>query len=110
MLILKKTATWLGILTILLMHMTTAQAAMIGNSEVLSNPDRTQLVNLLERNDVQQQLIEHGVDPEASLARVDQMTDEQVAQLNGHIDELTAGAGVTTVELLLIIILIIIIL
>ena len=110
MLILKKSATWLSILTILLMHMATAQAAMIGNSEVLSNSQRTQLVNLLERNDVQQQLIEHGVDPEASLARVDQMTDEQITQLNGHIDELTAGAGVSTVELLLIIILIIIIL
>jgi hypothetical protein len=110
MLILKKAATWLGLLTILLMHMATVQAAMIGNSDVLSNSERTQLVNLLERKDVQQQLIEHGVDPEASLARVDQMTDEQVAQLNGHIDELTAGAGVSTVGLLLIIILIILIL
>jgi hypothetical protein len=90
--------------------MVTAQAAMISNSEVLSNSQRTKLLNLLERSDVQQQLIEHGVNPEASLARVDQMTDEQITQLNGHIDELTAGAGVSTVELLLIIILVIIIL
>jgi hypothetical protein len=110
MLILKKSATWLSILSILLMHMVTAQAAMISNSEVLSNSQRTKLLNLLERSDVQQQLIEHGVNPEASLARVDQMTDEQITQLNGHIDELTAGAGVSTVELLLIIILVIIIL
>ncbi|MBC8212499.1 MAG: PA2779 family protein [Gammaproteobacteria bacterium] len=110
MLILKKATTWLSILAILLMHMATAQAAIVTNAEVLSDSKRTQLVNLLERQEVQQQLIEHGVDPKTSLARVDQMTDEEITQLNGNIDKLTAGAGVSTVELLLIIILVILIL
>jgi type IV secretory pathway component VirB8 len=110
MLKLTKKTTWLSVLVILLMHMATVQAAIITNSEVLTDSKRTQLVNLLERKDVQQQLIEHGVDPKASLARVNQMTDEQISQLNGHIDELTAGAGVSTIELLLIIIILIIIL
>ncbi len=110
MLTITKKAIWLSILAILLLHMATVHAAIITNSEVLTDSNRTQLVNLLERKDVQQQLIEHGVDQEASLARVDQMTDEQISQLNGHIDELTAGAGVSTIELLLIIIILIIIL
>ena len=110
MLRLRKPAIWLSILSVLLIHMATAQAAIIADSDVLSDSERTQLVNLLERNDVQQQLIEHGVDPEASLARVNEMTDEEITQLNGHIDELTAGAGVSTVELLLIIIILILVL
>ena len=110
MLILKKSATCISILSLFLMHMATAQAAIIGNADVLSDSERTQLINLLERKDVQQQLIEHGVDPEASLARVNQMTHEEIAQLNGRIDKLTAGAGVSTVELLLIIIILVLIL
>lgn len=110
MLILKKSAVWLSILGLLLIHMATAQAEVIGTAEVLSDSKRTQLVNILERKDVQQQLIEHGVDPIASLARVNEMTDEELVQLNGHIDELIVGAGVSTVELLLIIILLILIL
>lgn len=107
---LKKSAICFSVLGIFLMHMATAQAAMVGNSIVLSSPERTELINLLERKDVQQQLIEHGVDPEASLARADQMTPEEITQLNGRIGELTAGSSVSTVELLLIIIVLILIL
>ncbi len=93
----------------LLIHMAAAQAAMTGTAETLSDSRRTQLVNMLERKDVQQQLIARGVDPGASLARVNEMTDAELLQLSGHIDELTAGAGVSTVELLLIIIILILV-
>jgi hypothetical protein len=51
-----------------------------------------------------------GIDPLTAKARVSQMTDEEVAQLNGRIAELPAGAGVSTTHLLLIIIIIILIL
>lgn len=106
----KKSVIRLGVLGVLLLYMAGAQAAVVGNSDVLSNANRTELVNLLERDDVQQQLIAHGVDPQASLARVNEMTNEEIAQLNGRIGELTAGAGVSTVELLLIIIILILVL
>ncbi|MDA3870441.1 MAG: PA2779 family protein, partial [Gammaproteobacteria bacterium] len=68
------------------MHMATAQAAIVDNSDVLLDSERTRLTNLLAREDVQQQLIAHGVDSEESLARVNQLTPEEVTQLNGHID------------------------
>jgi hypothetical protein len=93
----------------LLMAMSPAQAAMISNSEIVQQLDRTQIENMLERADVQKQLTEMGVDPVAALARVDQMTDQELTQLNGHLNELNAGAGVSTVELLLIIILVILV-
>jgi len=63
---------------------------------------------MLERDDVQQQLVEMGVDPNSAIARVEQMTDEEVLQMNEQIAQLPAGAGVSTIELLLIIILIVI--
>lgn len=106
--LLKKSGIWLSLLSILFMQ-TSANAAMVGTSEVLLQSDRAQLVNMLEREDVQQQLIAMGVDQQLSLLRVNQMTDEEIAQLSDHLTELPAGAGLSTVELLLIIILIILI-
>lgn len=106
---LKKAGIWLSILGLLFIQMGSAQAAMVSTSEIVKQLDRTQIVSVLEREDVQQQLTEMGVDPVAALARVDQMTDLEITQLNGNLGELTAGAGVSTVELLLIIILVIII-
>jgi hypothetical protein len=108
--ILKNAGIGLSILAILFMQMGSAQAAMVSTSETLKQLDRTQVVSMLEREDVQKQLTGMGVDPVAALARADRMTDHEIAQLNGHLSELTVGAGVSTVELLLIIILVIIIL
>ena len=106
---LKKAGIWLSIIGLLFIQIGTAQAAMVSTSEIVKQLDRTQIVSALEREDVQQQLTAMGVDPVAALARVDQMTDKEIVQLNGNLSELTAGAGVSTVELLLIIILVIII-
>ncbi len=106
---LRKTGIWLSILCVLFIQMSSAQAAIVSNAEIVKHLDRTQIVSLLERKDVQKQLTGMGVDPVAALARVDQMTDQEIAQLNGHISELNAGAGVSTVQLLLIIILVILI-
>ena len=104
--LLKKSGIWLSMLSILLMQ-TSAHAAMVGTSEILLQSERTQLVNMLERDDVQQQLIAMGVDHEFSLSRVNQMTDEEIAQLNNHFSELPVGAGLSTVDLLIIVILVI---
>ncbi len=107
--LLKKAGMWLSVLGILLMQMSSAQAAMVSNSEILNQIDQIQIVHQLERQDVQNQLTDMGVDPDDALARVNRMTDQELAQLNGHLSDLPAGAGIGTVELLLIIILVIII-
>ncbi len=80
---------------------------MVSTSDILLQSERVQLVNMLEREDVQRQLMELGVDSESSLMRVEQMTAEELAQINGRLSELPAGAGIGTTDLLLIIILII---
>lgn len=106
----KKSAYVLSFLGMFLLSMVSAQAAMVSTPEVLSQEERARLETLLEREDVQNQLMALGVDAEQALDRVDQLTDEEVAQINGKLAELPVGAGVSTVELLLIIILLVLIL
>lgn len=105
--LLKKSGIWLCILGIICMH-TSVHAGMVDTSELLLHSERSQWVDMLEREDVQQKLMEMGIDHELSVSRVNQMTNEEIAQLNDHFSELPVGAGLTTVELLLIIILIIV--
>jgi hypothetical protein len=107
---LKKLGLLMSLAWLLLMPLAPVTAGMVTTDDILRQRDRTQLTELLERDDVQQQLIQLGVDPLSAKARVNQMTDEEIAQLNGRIAELPAGAGITTTHLLLIIIIIILIL
>jgi hypothetical protein len=98
----------LGLVTTLWLMMLPAHAAMVGTAELLTTtPDRSELVNALQNQEIQQQLIKRGVDPDAAIARVNQMTEAELASLQGKIDQLPAGAGLSTVELLLIILLIV---
>lgn len=105
----KKTSIWITLLLTSLILIAPVQAGVVGTSEIISQSERKQLLNSLEREDIQQQLVDLGVDPEASIARINQMTNEELKQLNGQINELPVGAGISTVDLLLVIILIILI-
>ncbi len=71
------------------------QAAMIGTDTLLQQEqaqfDREQLVQLLDRDEMQQQLQAMGVDKEDARQRVAQMTDSEVQQLNAQLAELPAG-------------------
>jgi len=97
----------LGLVAALWLMMLPAYAAMVTTPELLMTPDRSQLINSLQSQEVQQQLIKMGVDPVAAMNRVEQMTEAEIASLQGKINELPAGAGIGTLELLLIIIIII---
>ncbi len=56
-----------------------------------ANPERSRVLNILDREDVLAQLKAHGVSPADVKARVAAMTDDEVAQLAGQIDSLPAG-------------------
>lgn len=109
MLSTKKTSILIALLCYLALAFSPAQAAMVSTERAVGEVDRAQLVTMLERDDVKQQLIEMGVNPDNALKRVSQMTDQEVAELNGKIATLPAGAGISAIQLLLIILLIIII-
>lgn len=98
-----------GGVCIVVLIMTSAHAAMVSTTDILADSNRTILLEKLERKEVQQQLIEMGVDPESAIKRVESMTEAEVAQISGQLETLPAGAGINAVELLLIIIIIILI-
>ena len=80
------------------------QAAMIGTDTLLqqgqSQFDRQQLVQMLERGDVQQQLVAMGVDVADAQMRVAQMTDSEVQQLNARLGEMPAGGDILGIVVL----------
>jgi predicted PurR-regulated permease PerM len=72
-----------------------AQAAMIGNNELLSNSagaqTRDSLQQLLDQQTAQQQLQALGVSPEWARERVKHLSDSELARINQGIEHLQAG-------------------
>ena len=74
---------------------TTASAGVIGTQEYLGGSERAgqlaQIQSLLSRHDVRDELVRLGVDPAAAAERVASLSDQEIAQLAGRIDEIPAG-------------------
>lgn len=68
-----------------------ASAAVVGTDAVLATSARDRLNSSLAREDVRSQLGRFGVKPADVQARLDAMSDDEVAQLSGKIDQLPAG-------------------
>jgi len=71
-----------------------AQAGLITTDEILTQDapqDRERVTAFLEREDVRQQMVALGVDPDEALARVASLSDEEVRRISGHLDNLPAG-------------------
>ena len=79
-------------------QLTPAYAAMVDSPTVIHQAqqtvDRAELAALLDRQDVQDQLVAMGVDPVAAKERVAALTDEEVRQLNQKIADMPAGGNV----------------
>jgi hypothetical protein len=72
-----------------------AYAAMVSTGEILkqgqSNLDRERLSMLLDRSEVRNYLEAWGVDSKEAQARVDSLTDEEIAEIAAQIDQMPAG-------------------
>jgi hypothetical protein len=70
-------------------------AGMVGTDQVIaaaqSQGARDKLRSFIGRSEVSNQLQTLGISPSAAQARVDAMTDSEVASVAGHIDSLPAG-------------------
>lgn len=69
--------------------------------------DRDRLVSMMDRADVREQLVAHGVDPEFARQRIAALSDMQVEQLNAEMDQLPAGSGVVGILVAVLLVLII---
>lgn len=84
-----------------------AQAAMISNQEIVQQLDRQQAIALFDRADVQDQLIQLGVDGDLAKTRVAAMTDAEIAQLNQHLAEQPAGQDVLGLAFMVFVVLVV---
>lgn len=75
-----------------------AQAGMISSEQVIASQaaqlERERVRAVFDRQDVRGQLQALGVDADAARARVDALTDDEVATINGKIDSLPAGGEI----------------
>lgn len=72
-----------------------AQAGMVGTEEIFGqeqiSAERARVMDALEREDVRQGLVGLGVDPQAARDRVLSLSDAEVHQMAGRLDQLPAG-------------------
>ncbi|MGB5245865.1 MAG: PA2779 family protein [Woeseia sp.] len=72
-------------------------AAMIGTQQLIDHDMRgaqlTRVASLLARQDVAEQLVAFGVDPQLVQARVANLTDAELAALEGKLDQQIAGGN-----------------
>lgn len=74
-----------------------ASADIVSTDQIYTSSERERVRSFLEREDVRSQIQSFGVDADAAKARVDALSDQEVKELAGRIDELPAGAGIVGV-------------
>ncbi len=98
----------LSLLSMFFAQLVPLQAAMITSSDLVqqtqNHVEREQLLVMLDRSEVRQQLTEMGVEPEAAKMRVANMSDAEVTQLNQKLEQLPAGSGIVEPVVLLFIV------
>ena len=87
------------------------QARVIGTDQALQQTSERERVKvMLARPEVAQQLQKFGINAKDAAARVDAMTNEEVAQLAGRLDALPAGGALSNNELIIILLVVVIVL
>jgi hypothetical protein len=78
-----------------------AQASIVSTEQAMATPagdaSRERVTAFLSRDDVRAQLQNQGVSADDAVARVQAMSDAEVAQLAQRVDQAPAGAGVVGV-------------
>jgi hypothetical protein len=89
-----------------------AQAAMVTTDQVVAQSelasDRERVMRFMAREDVRQQLVALGIDPDEAAQRSSALSDDEVRQIAGKLDELPAGEGAVGVLVAAILILLLV--
>jgi hypothetical protein len=74
-----------------------AHAAMVSTGEILKQNqrdiDRERLHMLLDRSEVRVQLEAWGIDSEEAKARIDSLTDQEIAEVAAQLEQMPAGGS-----------------
>jgi hypothetical protein len=83
------------VMFVISMPLGVAQAALVSTEEVLAagsgTSDRARVLAFLDRAEVREQIAALGVDPNEAAARVAALSDAQVREIAGQLDQLPAG-------------------
>lgn len=71
-----------------------ASAGIVTTEQIQAGSERDRVRNFLEREDVRAQMQSLGITADAAQARVDALSDQEVGELAGRLDELPAGGGI----------------
>ena len=86
------------LMLILSMPYQSALAALIGTQDLIGSQQgaeaRAYINSMLAREDIQKQLLAHGIDPIEAQARVDARTDQEAIQVADKMESLPAGGFV----------------
>jgi hypothetical protein len=61
--------------------------------KTIAQDARNHLKTLISRNDIKDALISQGIDPDEAKARIDSLSDSEVIEVVGKIEQLPAGRG-----------------
>ena len=84
-----------AVMFVVSMPLGVANAALVSTEQVLADgdgaDDRARVLAFLDRADVREQIVALGVDPNEAAARVGALSDAQVREIAGRLDQLPAG-------------------
>lgn len=99
--VLRAASAFLSVCIISMGFAQVAHAGVVGTKTVAAKTERAAQVervrSLMASDQVRAQLVALGVDHEQAMERVSSLTDDELAQLHGHMAEMPAGAGVIEV-------------
>lgn len=76
---------------------TVSRAAMVPTDQVVEvearAADRARVMEFMTREDVRRQFEELGIDPDEAAQRARSLSDDEIGQLAGRLDQLPAGQG-----------------
>jgi adenine-specific DNA methylase len=108
---LGKVVPILSILALLSIHTVPLQAAMVDNDQILANAQqeitKTQILGELDKQDVQDKLVAAGVNIDDAKQRIQQMNNQELAQLQQDFENMPAGSGIIGALLVVFVVLVV---
>ncbi|WP_292438389.1 DUF6627 family protein [Methylophaga sp.] len=108
---LGKVVPILSILALLSIHTAPLQAAMVDNDQILANAQqeisKTQILSELDRQDVQDKLVAAGVNIDDAKQRIQQMNNQELAQIQQDFENMPAGSGIIGALLVVFVVLVV---
>lgn len=74
-----------------------ASAGIVTTDQIHASAERDRVKDFMAREDVRAQMQSFGADSDAVRERVDALTDQEISELAGRIDQMPAGGGIVGV-------------